>query len=161
LSYLRKAKKSKKLIVGAVAIVAIIVVLFAVPMVPVEEIETYEREATYQGVSSNLSEEQNSEKGIYHTFEVTIKNTDKQGGRFMVNFHLLSGGSHIGGSPRQASAHIAPGATATLKADFEYTHGAPGLEYINSEYFISPPWIPEQRIVTRNRTLIETLIRGT
>ncbi len=161
MSYLRKAKKSKKLIVGAVAIVAIIVVLFAVPMIPVEEIETYEREATYQVVSSNLSEEQNSEKGIYHTFEVTIKNTDKQSGIFLVEFCLYQSSSHIGGSPRQASAHIALGTTATLKADFEYTHGAPSLEYINSEYFISPPWIPEQRLVTRNRTLIETLIRGT
>lgn len=125
-----------------------------------EVVETYQREATYEVVSSSLSEEWDPEKGIYHViFEVTIKNIDRQGGWFWMSFH---------GVPFFNSTYIDLGATATVKIAFEDIPGIDHrlqMKYITEHFhhseYITPPLIPDQRLVTRNKTLIEILIHGT
>jgi len=158
----KKSKRGPRLILGVIVIIATVITLF-IPIIPVEvtytEVEPYERLATYEVVSATLTPGWDFERGVYHTFEVTVKNTDKYGGTFTVTFYLYDVNGLYG--TETESEYIAAGATKTLKAEFDTKLG----QDVRGEYSVSAPTVIDQRIVTKHKTvyksIIEILIYGT
>jgi len=52
------------------------------------ETEPYERPATYDVTSDSITSGWDLARGVYHTVEVNVKNTDTKGGTFAVTLYL-------------------------------------------------------------------------
>jgi len=156
-----EAKSAGYMKYAAVAVVAVLAILF-VPMVPVEvsysEEEPYERPARYEVLSATIKESWDLRRGVYHIFEVVVKNVDKHGGTFSVTFYLYDVHGLFG--KETVTNYIGPGVTMKFSAEFDTELG----QDVKGEYTVSPPTVIDVRIVTRRRTvyrsIFELLIYG-
>jgi hypothetical protein len=152
--YSKGGSRTIQYVIVAVIIFAIIIIL-VVPFIPVREsyseMEPYERAATYEVVSATLTQGFDLKRGIYHTLTVVVKNTDTKGGTFTVILRLYDVNGLFG--EKTVSNYIAPGSSATFKAEFDTQLG----QDVRGDYELSPPIVIDQRLVTKQRTVYKSI----
>ena len=145
----------KKLIIGII-VVAVILAVLLIPMIPTSEAynvtEPYERKATYVVDDWDLAEEWSLSIGFYVQSDVTVRNTDKDGGTFKV-VHKLNDIHGLFGTVTD-SFFLGAGASHTSTATFDTTMGQDTL----GTYSVPPPTITDERIVTKHRTVYKSII---
>jgi len=149
-----KRPDHKKLIVGVIVITAIVIVLF-VPIIPVEvtysETESYEREATYVVDDWDLQEKLGW-FDVYVQSDVTVRNTDKYGGIFVV-VHKLYDVYGLFGSVED-SFYLGPGDSFTSTATFDTSWGQDTV----GSYDVTPPTVIDTRLVEKTKTVYKSII---
>ena len=150
-----EAKKDyKKLIIGVVVIAVVIVILF-IPMIPIEvaysETEEYERLATYVVDDWNL-EEKLGWFDVYVQSDVTVRNTDKYGGTFVV-VHKLYDVYGLFGSVED-SFYLGAGESHTSTATFDTSWGQDTV----GNYDVTPPTVIDTRLVEKTKTVYKSII---
>lgn len=152
----QEAKKSdyKKLIAVVIVAVAVIVVLF-IPMIPVEitysETESYERDATYVVDDWDL-EEKIGFFDVYVQSDVTLRNTDKYGGTFVV-VHKLYDVYGLFDSVED-SFYLGAGNSHTSTATFDTSWGQDTV----GNYHVTPPTVIDTRLVEKTKTVYRSII---
>ena len=149
-----KRKGYKSLIVGAIVVAAIVIVLL-IPIIPVEvtysETEPYERQATYVVEDRNL-EEKLGWFNVYVQSDVTVKNTDKYGGTFVV-VHELYDVYGLFGSVED-SFYLGPGDSYTSTTTFDTSWGQDTL----GSYDVTSPTVIDTRLVEKTKTVYKSII---
>jgi len=150
-----KEKGYKKLIVGVIVVAVILIILF-IPMIPIEEVysetEPYEREATYIVDDWDLAEKWSVSIGFYVQSDVTVRNSDKDGGTFKV-VHKLYDINGLFGTVTD-SFYLGAGSSYTSTATFDTKMG----QDTQGTYSVTPPTITDERIVTKYRTVYKSII---
>ena len=153
-----KRDYKKWIIVGAI-IVAAVIILF-IPIIPVEVTysetvpveetytaeEPYEREATYV-VDDFKLQEKIGWFNVYVQSDVTLRNTDKYSGTFVV-VHTLKDVYGIFGSVED-SFYLGPGDSYTSTATFDTSWGQDTL----GTYDVTPPTVIDTRLVEKTKTV--------
>ena len=144
----------KKLIAVIIAVAVIVIVLFA-PLIPVEvtysETEPYDRSATYVVDDYNLVEKLGW-FDFYVQSDVTVRNTDKHGGTFVV-VHKLYDVYGLFGTVTD-SFYLGAGASYTSTATFDTSWGQDTL----GSYDVTPPTVIDTRLVEKTKTVYKSII---
>ncbi len=159
-------KNHKNLIIGVIVVAMITIVLF-VPMIPVEvtyseiepyeetetytEFSSYEREATYIVDDWNL-EEKIGWFDVYVQSDVTVRNTDKDGGTFEV-VHELYDINGLFGSVED-SFYLGAGDSYTSTTTFDTRWG----QDTKGTYHVNPPTVIDTRLVEKTRVVQKTRV---
>jgi hypothetical protein len=145
----------KKLIIGVIVVAVILVVLF-IPMIPTSEAynvsEPYERDCTYIVDDWDLVEKWSLSIGFYVQSDVTIRNSDKDGGTFKV-VHKLDDIHGLFGTVTD-SFFLGAGASHKSTATFDTRMGQDTL----GTYSVTAPTITDEQIVTKHRTVYKSII---
>lgn len=148
-------KSYRNLIIGIV-VVAVILVVLLVPMIPTSEAynvtEPYERKCTYVVDDWDLVEKWSLSIGFYVQSDVTVRNTDKDGGTFKV-VHELNDIHGLFGTDTD-SFYLGAGASHTSTATFDTRMGQDTL----GTYSVTAPTITDEHLVTRHRTVYKSII---
>jgi hypothetical protein len=145
----------KQLIIGVIVVSVVLAVLF-IPMIPTSEAynvsEPYERDCTYVVDDWDLTEKWSLSIGFYVQSDVTVRNTDKDGGTFKV-VHKLNDIHGLFGTETD-SFYLSAGASHTSTATFDTTMGQDTL----GTYSVTAPTITDEQIVTKHRTVYKSTI---
>jgi len=145
----------KNLIIGVI-IIAVILTVLLVPMIPTSEAlnitEPYERECTYVVDDWDLVEKWSFTAGFYVQSDVTVRNTDKDGGTFKV-VHELNDIHGLFGTDTD-SFYLGAGASHTSTATFDTRMGQDTL----GTYSVTAPTITDEKVVTRHRTVYKSIV---
>ena len=144
-----------KKLIAVVIVVAVIVIVLCVPMIPVEvaytEIEPYERSATYVVDDYNLVEKLGW-FDVYVQSDVTVRNTDKYGGTFLV-VHKLYDVYGLFGTVTD-SFYLGAGASYTSTATFDTSWG----QDTAGNYDVTPPTVTDTHLVEKTKIIYKSLI---
>jgi hypothetical protein len=161
-----KKVNHKNLVIGIIVIAIIIVILF-IPMIPVEatysdtepyeetetytEPESYEREATYVVDDRNL-EEKLGFLDFYVQSDVTVRNTDKYGGTFVVVHNLYDVHGLFG--TVEDSFYLGAGESYTSTTTFDTSWGQDTV----GSYDVTPPTVIDTRLLEKTRVVQKTRV---
>ena len=144
----------RKLIIGIAVFVVILAILF-IPMIPISEAynvtEPYERECTYVVDDRDLVEKWSLDIGFYVQSDVTIRNTDKDGGTFRI-IHKLEDIYGLVGTVTD-SFYLNAGASHTSTATFDTSMGQDTL----GTFFATAPTIIDEQTVQKHRTVYKSI----
>jgi len=150
-----KPKGYRSLIIGII-VVAVILVVLLVPMIPTSEAynvtEPYERKCTYVVDDRDLVEKWSLSIGFYVQSDVTVRNTDKNGGTFKV-VHKLDDIHGLFGTMTD-SFFLSAGASYKSTATFDTRMGQDTL----GTYSVTAPTITDEHLVTKHRTIYKSII---
>jgi len=150
-----KKPNYKGLIVGIIVLAVVLIILF-IPMIPVDatynETEPYDRLATYDVVSSSLTEGWDLSRGTYHTSTIVVRNTDSYGGTFSVTHRLYD----INGlyDTETTTTFVGSGQQYSFSTQFD----TQWLQDVRGEYSVSAPTVIDNRVVTKHKTVYKSII---
>lgn len=161
-----KKTSHRTLIIGVIVVAVIMVILF-IPMIPIKvaysdtepyeetetytETESYEREATYVVEDYKLQEKLRW-FDVYVQSDVTVRNTDKYGGTFVV-VHRLYDVHGLFGS-EEDSFYLGAGESYTSTATFDTSWGQDTV----GSYDVNPPTVIDTRLVEKTRVVQKTRV---
>lgn len=105
--------------------------------------EAYQASLSYSVLDSSLKEEWELQKGYYYRYDVTVSNSDDNGGQFTINFVLQT--SKHGTMSDSSTQYISPHSTQAFEKIFDTDMG----EQVSGSHSVVPPTKTEYRTVRR------------
>ncbi len=112
-----------------------------------QEQEAYQTPLSYSVLSSSLKEEWDLQKGYYYRYDITVSNSDDNGGQFTVNFVLQT--SKHGTLSDSSTQYVSSHSTQIFEKIFDTDMG----EQVSGTHSVVPPTKTEYRTVTKYRTV--------